>query len=160
MSEVENKNGTEVVNATAEVPATKTDDGIDYAKKLYENSQKTLKLQRIATCCTAGIFAVILIASLVVVPKAVKTLVTINDVAEQAKTVIDDSSTTLNDVSDMAKSLEKAGNKMEQVIVDNETSLVDAMDKISKIDFDGLNQGIKDLQDAVGPFASFMKKFK
>ena len=31
---------------------------------------------------------------------------------------------------------------------------------LTEIDFDGLNQAIKDLQDAVGPLASFMSKFR
>ncbi|MBE5843856.1 MAG: hypothetical protein E7302_06680 [Butyrivibrio sp.] len=138
----------------------------DYMKKLCENSEKTLFFQRIAAFCSAGVFVVLLVTALIIVPKAVKTLQDISDIAENAQTVVDSAkttiesaSTTLDDVSEMAKSLDQAGDKMGQILLDNESSLADSMEKISNIDFDGLNKGIKDLQDAVGPFANFMKKF-
>ncbi len=139
----------------------------DYMKQLYENSKKSLLLQRISTICSAGIFVVLLCTALIVVPKAVKTLSDISEVTDNAQTMIDSAkttiesaSTTLEDVSEMAKSLDQAGDKMGQILLDNETSLADSMEKISNIDFDGLNKGIKDLQDAIGPFANLMNKFR
>jgi len=46
------------------------------------------------------------------------------------------------------------------MLTDNSQSLTDAVEKMNNIDFEGLNKAIQDLQDAVGPFANLMKKFK
>ncbi len=131
----------------------------DIGKKLLENSQKVLKLQRISTISMVGIFVVAVIAVLVVVPQVVATLNTVSLLVERTETTVDNADATLEDISQMAESLQKAGDKTEQMLVDNEAELVDSMDKISKIDFDGLNEAIKDLQDAVGPLANFMNRF-
>ena len=44
-------------------------------------------------------------------------------------------------------------------MIDNELAVV-VTPKMNDIDFEGLNKAIQDLQDAVGPFATFMNKFK
>ena len=159
----EEKTGTEI-NVSTEGNVKTADD---YMKQIAENSKKSLLLQRISAICSAGIFVVLLCTALILVPKAVKTLADISNVADnastmvdQAKTTIESANTTLDDVSEMAKSLDQAGDKMGQILLDNEASLADSMEKISNIDFDGLNQGIKDLQDAIGPFANLMNKFR
>ena len=35
-----------------------------------------------------------------------------------------------------------------------------SFDEMTKVDFDGLNKAIKDLQDAVSPVANFFNKFR
>ena len=45
-------------------------------------------------------------------------------------------------------------------VTDNAQTLTDAATDISNIDFEGLNGAIRDLQDAVGPFAKMMNRFK
>ncbi len=132
----------------------------DIGRKLLENSEKTLKLQRISTLCMVGIFAAVVISVFIIVPKVVGALNDVNTLVDRAEISVDNADATLEDISEMAESLEQAGNKMEQMLVDNEQELVDSMDKISKIDFDGLNEAIKDLQDAIGPMAEFMNRFK
>ena len=48
---------------------------------------------------------------------------------------------------------------MNTKLTENAQSLTDAVEKMNSIDFEGLNKAIQDLQDAVGPFASFMNRF-
>ena len=60
----------------------------------------------------------------------------------------------------MTSSITGTSENMNSMLTDNSQSLTDAVDKMNNIDFDGLNKAIKDLQDAVGPFASFMNRFR
>ncbi len=48
----------------------------------------------------------------------------------------------------------------DKLLSENSKELTESIKEISEIDFDGLNKAIKDLQDAVGPMASFMNKFR
>ena len=47
---------------------------------------------------------------------------------------------------------------MNKLVDDNGSNLAAAVKSLSEIDFEGLNKAITDLQDAVGPMASLMKK--
>ncbi|WP_026523183.1 MULTISPECIES: hypothetical protein [unclassified Butyrivibrio] len=123
-------------------------------------NEKILKFQKLQTFCTAGIFVVILIAVIMVVPRAVKLLDQAQSVAEGAMSTLEKADSTLADISEMADSIEQTGEDMNKLIKDNESTLTESLDKMSQIDFDGLNKAITDLQDAVGPFASFMNKFR
>ncbi len=129
-------------------------------RKMYENSMKALKLQKISTACIAAIFVLMAIVVLMVVPKAVGILNSVNELTIKAETTIDNADSTFTELKEMADSLQQAGDKMDQILVDNESTMIESMEKISKIDFDGLNQGIKDLQDTVGPLANFMSRFR
>ncbi len=132
----------------------------DYTKLMYENSCKALMLQRVAAIGVVGIFAVVAIAACILVPKASAILVKTDDFVSRAEVSIENADKTLEEVNEMANSLQQAGDKMDSMLVENEEVLVESMEKISNIDFDGLNEGIQDLKDSVGPLADFMNRFK
>ena len=46
---------------------------------------------------------------------------------------------------------------MNDLIVNNAGTLTESVEKLSNLDIDGLNQGIQDLQDALGPLAETMR---
>ena len=50
------------------------------------------------------------------------------------------------------------GIEIKEFVDDNGENLAAAVKSLSEIDFEGLNKAITDLQDAVGPLASLMKK--
>lgn len=132
----------------------------ELAQKMYENSVKTLKYQKLSALCLVGMLCVVLFGAVIVIPKAIYALDGIISIVDSANETIKKADATLSDISDMADSLEAAGDKMDKILEENEAVLVESMDKISKIDFEGLNEGIHDLQEAVGPFANFMSRFK
>jgi methyl-accepting chemotaxis protein len=123
-------------------------------------NEKILKFQKLQTFFTAGIFVVILVAAIAVVPRAVNLLDQAQIVAEKAMETVENADATLADISTMADSIAQTGEDMNKLIKENESTLTESLDKMSQIDFDGLNKAITDLQDAVGPFASFMNKFR
>ncbi|SFU58632.1 hypothetical protein [Butyrivibrio sp. INlla21] len=119
--------------------------------EIRDLSKKRLFYQKISTCCIAGMLAVLLICVLIVIPKVSTTLSHINSVATKAETSIES-------IDKMTDSILKASENMNKLVDDNGENLAAAVKSLSEIDFEGLNKAITDLQDAVGPLASLMKK--
>ena len=129
-------------------------------KKLTEDSKKSLKLQKIRTACVFAMLVMMAFSVFVIVPRVVNILDRIQNTVATAEEAMTRAQETLDGIDEMADSLTKTGDDMNALINENGEKIADSLEKMSNIDFDGLNQGIKDLQDAVGPFANFMKKFK
>ena len=121
--------------------------------QIRDLTKKQLFYRKISTCCIACMLVLVLISVLVVVPKVSTTLSHINSVAKKAET-------SLENVDTMSDSILKASENMNKLVDDNGANIASAVKSLSEIDFEGLNKAITDLQDAVGPMASFMKKFR
>jgi len=137
----ENKNGitnpeTENVNETE----------LDVLKELRNNSKKQSFYAKLAACFTGGIFVVVAIAAIVVLPQVKNTVNRVNTLADRAETTIDDAEV-------MIDSLTETSNNANEMIANNSDNFAESMENLANLDFDGLNQAISDLQDAVGPFA-------
>ena len=129
-SETENNNETE----------------LDVLKELRNNSQKQSFYAKLAACFTGGIFVVVAIAAIVVLPQVKNTVNKVNALADRAETTIDDAEA-------MIESVTETSNNANEIIINNSENFADSIENLSNLDFDGLNQAISDLQDAVGPFA-------
>ncbi|WP_029231555.1 hypothetical protein [Butyrivibrio sp. VCB2006] len=125
----------------------------DTLAELLKLTKKQLFFQRIAAVSLAGVFVVVAIAMLIMIPRVTTTLSHINSVAVKAEASLDKVDTMTSDISGSAQNFDKLLN-------DNGKKLTDAVTSISEIDFEGLNTAIKDLQDAVGPMATFMNRFR
>ena len=115
--------------------------------------KRQLFWQKISTCCIAVMAATVVIVALAVVPKAVSTIHNVNQVAIKAQT-------SLEDMDEMISNITEASSGMNELVKENGEGLTSAVKNLSEIDFEGLNTAIKDLQDAIGPMAQFMNKFK
>ncbi|MCR4754860.1 MAG: hypothetical protein K5868_04920 [Lachnospiraceae bacterium] len=120
----------------------------DLLGELKKMQKKTLMYTRI----TSILMLVFVIAVLCVVPSLLKTLeavrVTLDGVNEavvEANSAIGQAEDTMKDLSDF---VETAG-----------TDLNDVVQSIQKVDFDSLNNAIKNLDATVKPFADFFSKF-
>ncbi|WP_026663493.1 hypothetical protein [Butyrivibrio proteoclasticus] len=122
-------------------------------EELIKLSRKQLFYRKIGTLCLAGILVVVVIAVMILIPKVTITLDHINSVAVKAEESLANVDTMAADVSNSAANFDK-------LLAENSKELTESIKKISEIDFEGLNTAIKDLQDAVGPMASFMNKFR
>jgi predicted PurR-regulated permease PerM len=131
----------------------------DLGRKIYENSQKSLMLQRISAICVAGLFAVVLIAAIMVIPRTLRLIDEVHTAAQSVTDTVSKAEVAINDLSEMANSLEDTSENFDKLIAENSGALTDSLDKIANIDFEGLNKGIQDLQNAVGPFANLMSRF-
>ncbi|SFC43813.1 hypothetical protein [Butyrivibrio sp. YAB3001] len=127
----------------------KTMNGND---ELVKIAKKQLFFNRISALCMAGMLAVLIVVVVILVPKVETTLGHINSVAQNVES-------SLDDINVMVKSITDSSENLNKLVDQNAQELTDAVTSISEIDFEGLNKAIQDLQDAVGPLASFFKKF-
>lgn len=121
--------------------------------EMRDLSKKRLFFQKIATGCMAGLLLVVFLTCIIVVPKAITTLSHINSVSVKAEN-------SLDEIDVMTKGITSATDSLNELVSGNSASLTEAVTSLSQIDFDGLNQAIRDLQDAAGPMAALMKRFR
>ncbi len=120
--------------------------------EIRDLQKKKLFWQRIASCAITFVAAVVILSAMILVPKANKALVEVNQAAGDAQT-------SLSDIDVMVDSITKASENLNTLVEENGETLAEAVKNLSEVDYDGLNKAIVDLQDAVGPMAEFMKKF-
>ena len=121
--------------------------------EMRDLSKKRLFFQKIATGCMAGLLLVVFLTCIIVVPKAMTTLSHINNVSVKAEN-------SLDEIDVMTKGITSATDSLNELVAGNSASLTEAVTSLSRIDFDGLNKAITDLQDAAGPLAALMKRFR
>ncbi|MBO5620793.1 MAG: hypothetical protein J6N21_14595 [Butyrivibrio sp.] len=125
----------------------------EFQEKLLKLEKKQLFYHRISAVCFAGFLLLSIVTVGILVPKITTTLENINSVTQKVET-------SLGNIDDMATGITDATANLNKLVNDNATELTDAVEKLSQIDYEGLNQAIQDLEDTVGPFASFMNRFK
>ncbi len=143
--------------------ATSTDSSQsteELLRQILEADIKEVKYAKRAAFFMMGIFLIFLVAAIIIVPKVVSTLSSANTAIMAANDTLAQANEALSGINTMTGSITGTSDKMNSMLVDNSEALTDAVDKMNNIDFEGLNQAIQDLQDAVGPFAGFMNKFK
>ena len=121
--------------------------------EMRDMSKKRLFFQRISACCLAGIFLILLLAVVIILPKAVKTLSGIDNVMTKA-------GNSLSEIDTMAKEITTTTTALNELVTKNGPNLSEAVTSMSNIDYEGLNTAITDLKDSVGPFAGIMKKLR
>lgn len=132
----------------------------DVMKTLLEETQKQLFYTKILAGAAGGMFLILLIAALLVVPKAVSALTQAEAVMADAQGLLETADTAISNISAMSDEVTQVSKSLNGFVTDNAQTLTDAATDISNIDFEGLNGAIRDLQDAVGPFAKMMNRFK
>lgn len=141
-----------------------TDDKQDLLLKKVE---KQLFFTRLIALFTGLSCVALVVVALVVVPPVMKTLNSAQAVMNTANTTMVAATSaiqvvekSLENVEDMSDSIIDTSNQLNAFVTENAGSMTTAMTELSNIDFEGLNHAITDLQDAVGPFANMMRKFK
>ncbi len=122
-------------------------------EQMLNVNKKTLGWQRFAALMVLATFMVILVTALILVPQIVETLNNINKVAGEVEQ-------SLQGVDTMVAEMTSASENLNKLVDDNAQGLTTAVENLANVDFDGLNKAIQDLQDAIGPMATFFNKFK
>ena len=104
-------------------------------------------------CC-----AVLLIAGLKVLPQ-------LQDAAVQAETVLSNleavtTELAASDLSGMVENVDALVTNVDALVGTSQAGVDQTMTKINAIDFDALNDAIKDLSDVIEPIAKFFNTFK
>lgn len=132
----------------------------DSMDKMLERMNKQLFYTRILAVAALGLFLVFFLSAVIVVPRVCGTLKQVNSLAENATGTLEAANQALSEVSEMSGEITGVSTQLSEFITENAQTLSDAATDISEIDFEGLNQAIQDLQDAVGPFANLMNSFR
>ena len=149
MADNENTNQTVTENTSQAV----SENTSQTTPEINELLKKQLFFQKMTAYSMTGIFLIMLVAAILIVPRTIKTINQVNQLATQA-------SESVTKIDEMTESITTASENLNGFIDENAETLTKATKSISEIDFEGLNQAIKDLQDTVGPMATFFGKFK
>ncbi len=152
-NELNNAEVKEVVDATSGSGGQSMPGGVDPMAQMMAIGKKQLFWQRVMAVVTAGIFLVIAICAYILIPKITTTIGNIDN-------AVADAQNSIKNIDVMVDSVTEASDNLNKMVDENADNLNDAMAKLSSVDFDGLNKAITDLQDAVGPMASFFNKFR
>lgn len=112
---------------------------MDSRSLLAELTRSQKRHIRLVTAVGAALIAALLITTLIILPRAVAVL----DHMEQSLQEID----TLVSHTD-------------RMVSENTDAVGDALSKVNGVDFEALNQAIRDLSDTVKPLANFARMFK
>ena len=132
----------------------------DTMQLLLEKTRKQLFYTRILALASGGIFLVVFVAAFVVIPKVNSVLRQADEVMTDAQGILQNADEAISNISAMSSEVTEVSHGLNVFITQNAETLTDAAKDISEIDFEGLNTAIRDLQDAVGPFAKMMNRFK
>ncbi|MCR5157457.1 MAG: hypothetical protein K6C96_12345 [Butyrivibrio sp.] len=148
-------NNNDAVAVAEEVAAQPACDHevVDMLTEIRDMTKKELIWQRVSSSALLVLVLALIIIGVNVIPKAV---VAIQNVSEVAQVAID----SLHEIDVMVSDVTNTSQNVNKVIEDNAVPLSDAVNNMSNVDFDGLNKAIADLQDTVGPMASFFNKFR
>ncbi|MBQ8956427.1 MAG: hypothetical protein IJ075_05610, partial [Lachnospiraceae bacterium] len=139
----------------------KNEEGMEeLLRQILEADKNEVKYAKRAAFFMMGLFVVFLVAAIIVIPKVVETLSNVNTAVVSAGETLKGADDAIENINKMSDSITKTSDNMNSMLTDNSESLTAAVEKMNSIDFEGLNSAITDLQDAVGPFADFMNKFK
>ncbi len=137
----ENKN--EITNSENEIT---NESELDLLKDLRSSAKKQSFYAKLSACFTGGIFVVVIVVVLVILPQVRHTVDRVNTLADRAEV-------TMDNADAMIESVTETSENANVMIVNNLDNFTESMENLSNLDLEGLNQAISDLQDAVGPFA-------
>lgn len=124
------------------------------------NKRQYRLLQVIATSCV-GMFIIILVSALILVPKTVGMMNQISQIQSdldqeslsKLTTDIDQLIVTLNE------EVQQMTGKLDQMDIENlNTAIKNLSDAVQKMDMDELNRAITNLSDVIEPLARFMSR--
>ena len=129
-------------------------------EELLKKQEKMLKITRLSGLAVLALAVAIVIACVILVPKAVRTMMQIESLAQEASVLVENANTTLEGIDEMSSEIKTAADGINGLVEDNSSVLTESMTKLNSIDFEGLNKAITDLGAVVEPMARFFGKFK
>lgn len=114
-------------------------DNRELLAELVRYQKKEVNHARLSTVVGVLLIAVLLITLLVVLPRAVILLDHMEQSLQEIDTFVEGSN---------------------RVVSENSDGVAEALSKLNGVDFDALNQAIRDLSDAVHPLADFARLFR
>ena len=127
--------------------------------ELIEKQESRKKWEQIAAFSSVGLFVLFLVAALVLVPRIVRSVSSIDRAVSEAESAISGIETMSQKAEDALVGIDTFVQNADSMITENTEGVADALDHINAIDYEGLNQAIRDLADVVQPLAKFANMF-
>ena len=134
-------------------------DATELLRELLAFEKKEARYQKVTSILIFCLVVIMGIVSFMIVPVAVQTLTTANETIVMAQEALGKITEEMDSINTMTASITATSDNMNSMVVENSEELSKAVESMSNIDFDGLNKAIKDLEDAVGPFAKMTRIF-
>lgn len=142
-------------------------DQMELLEQILEENKKRTLYARISMFVSMTALAILILCLVIELPK-INVLVTKAETAlADVQTTLENAQTALTQVESaatglvgMSDSITATSTSLNTFVSDNAETIAAAMEKIDSIDYEGLNNAIQDLQDAVEPFANLVNRFK
>lgn len=109
-----------------------------------KEAKKQTGLVRLTAICTVLLLLVIAAAGVLLVPRALKLM-------DETEVLVQDLQQVTEELT--AADLPGAVNNLNQLAIESQAGVTQAMEKLNGVDMETLNQSIQDLQAVVGPLA-------
>ncbi len=129
-------------------------------EQLLAESKKRTTYAKIAAFTMVCIFAVLIVVTVMVVPEVFRLMNEADMLVDSAEALVETAKVSLGEISRMTDSLTETSSELGAFISGNSQTVSDAISGIQNIDVETLNEAIKDLHDAVAPFANLMNRFR
>ena len=131
----------------------------DLTRKFMELEKKQYNMLRIMMTANVVFAVVLILAMLLVVPKLLSVANDAQQAVTDVHTLAGQAENTLDGIDGMVENANKTITNAGNVVEENSEAVEDALTHINEIDFDSLNQAIKDLADAVEPLGNLSRVF-
>ena len=134
---------------------------VELLERMEQTNKKQVlyaRLQFLFTVVAALCCVVLLLSGMSVLPKLQETAVQAEAVLTNLETVTTDLANV--DLNSMVQNVDALVTDVDGLVGTSQVGVEQAMEKLNAIDFDALNEAIKDLSDVIDPIARFFNKYK
>ena len=131
---------------------------LEQIEKANSRQTRYARLQFVFTLIAATACVALLLTGMKILPQLKSTVAQAEIVLDNLEAVT--SELAESDVSGMVENMDALVTNVDGLVSISQEGLEQTIQKINTIDFDALNDAIKDLSDVVEPIAKFFKNFK
>lgn len=134
---------------------------VELLERMEQTNKKQVfyaRLQFLFTVMAALCCVVLLLSGMSVLPKLQETAVQAEAVLTNLETVTTELANV--DLNSMVQNVDALVTDVDGLVGTSQVGVEQAMEKLNAIDFDALNEAIKDLSDVIDPIARFFNKYK
>ncbi len=122
-------------------------------EQLLTDSKRRTAYARITAFAAVGVFVVVVAVCILTVPRMFRLM-------NQTDAMVTSAETAIKEISEMTANITETSTSLNDFLTDNSQTISDAISGINGVDIATLNEAIRNLKDAVEPFANLMNRFK